>query len=120
MAAQSSSAVKPVPPAESHTTSAHEAAAAAAHLAASAHLIGTDDPALAAFFTAFTRYASPEDLTHYTGPELAALTKRVFALSAKRPSGTPLVAIFAPTLSDPGFARSETIVVAVNDDIPFL
>ena len=75
---------------------------------------------MAAFFTAFTRYASPESLTHYTGSELAALIKRVFTLSAKRPSGTPLIEIFDPSLSDPGFARSETIVVAVNDDIPFL
>src|SRR5215467_10869362 len=119
MAAQSSSAVKPVQ-AESDTKIVHEASEAAAHLAAAAHLIGTDDPALAAFFTAFTRYASPEDLTHYTGPEFAALIKRVFTLWAQRPSGTPLVEIFDPSLSDPGFARSEMIVVAVNDDIPFL
>src|ERR1043165_4640267 len=82
MSAQSSSAVK-TGPAERRTTLPHETAEAAAHLAASAHLIGTDDPALAAFFTAFTRYASPEDLTHYTGPELAALVKRVFTLSAR-------------------------------------
>jgi len=34
-------------------------------------LIGSGDPELAGFFTGFTRYASPEDLIHYTGAELA-------------------------------------------------
>ncbi len=62
----------------------HEAADAAAHLSASAQLIGTGNPALAAFFTAFTRHASPEDLIHFTGAELAALVKQAFERSAKR------------------------------------
>src|SRR5258705_11412426 len=97
-----------------------DAAEAAAHLAVSTHLIGTGDPELAAFFTGFTRYASPEDLIHYTGAELAALVKLVFARTARRAPGTSLVEIFEPGSQDPVFARNETIVVAVNDDIPFL
>jgi hypothetical protein len=65
-----------------------DAAEAAAHLAVSTHLIGTGDPELAAFFTSFARYASPEDLIHYTGAELAALVKLVFARTARRAPGT--------------------------------
>ena len=65
----------------------HEAADASAHLSTSAQLIGTGNPALAAFFVAFTRHASPEDLIRFTGAELAALVKQVFARSAKRTPG---------------------------------
>ena len=97
-----------------------DAAEAAAHLAVSTHLIGTGDPELAAFFTGFARYASPEDLIHYTGAELAALVKLVFARTARRAPGNCLVEIFDPGSRDPVSTRSETIVVAVNDDIPFL
>ncbi len=97
-----------------------DAAEAAAHLAVSTNLIGTVDPELAAFFTAFTRYASPEDLIHYTGAELAALVKLVFARTAQRTPGTSSVEIFEPGSEDSVFTRDETIIVAVNDDIPFL
>src|SRR6516164_4672670 len=96
------------------------AAAAAAHLAASAHLIGTSDPELAGFFTAFTRYASPEDLVHYTGAELAGLIKTAYTKIKTRAPGSSLVEIFDPATEDGAFARAETIVLAVNDDVPFL
>ncbi len=98
----------------------HEAVDAAAHLSASAALIGTENEALFTFFTAFTRHASPEDLIHFTGAELAALVKQVFARSAKRSLGKPLIEVFEPSATDPAFARRETVVLAVNDDIPFL
>ncbi len=97
-----------------------DAAEAAAHLAVSAHLIGTTDAGLAAFFTAFTRYASPEDLIHYTGEELAALVRTVYARLQSRPRGSSLVEIFNPSTDEAPFARPETIVLAVNDDSPFL
>src|SRR5712671_510182 len=97
-----------------------DAADAAAHLAVSAHLIGTGDSELASFFTGFTRYASPEDLIHYTGAELAALVKLVFARTARRSPGASLVEILDPGSHDSVSARNETIIVAVNDDNPFL
>jgi glutamate dehydrogenase len=97
-----------------------DAAEAATHLAASARLIGTSDPELAAFFTAFTRYASPEDLIHYTGAELAALVKTAYAKIKTRVPASSLVEIFDPAAEDGAFARAETIVLAVNDDSPFL
>src|SRR6185503_9310544 len=98
----------------------HEAQDAAAHLATSASLIGTDNKSLAAFFSAFTLRASPEDLVHFTGGELAALVKQVFERSARRSPGKTLIEVFEPSASDPAFARRETVVLAVNDDIPFL
>ena len=98
----------------------HEAVDAAAHLSASAALIGTENETLFTFFTAFTRHASPEDLIHFTGAELAALVKQVFARSAKRSLGKSLIEVFEPSATDPSFARRETVVLAVNDDIPFL
>jgi glutamate dehydrogenase len=97
-----------------------DAGEAGAHLATSAHLIGTEDPDLAGFFTAFTRYASPEDLIHYTAAELAPLVKLVYARSANRRPGVTQIEIFDPSPEIPGFARRETILLAVNDDIPFL
>ena len=97
-----------------------EAVDAAEHVSESAQLIGTGNPALAAFFASFTRHASPEDLVHFTGSELAALVKHAFERSARRVPGKPLIEIFEPSESDPGFARRETVVLAVNDDIPFL
>src|SRR5437868_11762401 len=99
----------------------HDSAEAAAHLAAASHLIGTDDPALSAFFTAFTRYANPEDLIHYTGAELGALVTAIYRHTAVRHPGTPFIDVFDASLEDGAFARlSETIVVAVCDDMPFL
>src|ERR1700704_3284350 len=98
----------------------HESAEAAAHLVASAQLIDGSDPALVEFFAAFTRYASPEDLVHYTGAELAALVKLVFERSATRRPGAPFVAISDPSAENPASAKRETVIVAVNDDMPFL
>ena len=40
--------------------------------------------------------------------------------TARRTPGTSLVEIFDPAAEDSVFTRSETIIVAVNDDIPFL
>src|SRR3569832_1744463 len=97
-----------------------DAAEAATHLAASAHLIGTSDPELAAFFTVFTRYASPEDLIHYTGAALAALIKAAYERLKTRAPGSSLVDIVTPSSHDGAFARAETIVLCANDDMPFL
>ncbi|HYM18270.1 MAG TPA: NAD-glutamate dehydrogenase [Micropepsaceae bacterium] len=99
----------------------HDSEEAAAHLASASHLIGTGDPALASFFTAFTRYANPEDLLHYTGAELAALVKLVCERTALRSPGASIVEVFDPSLEDASFAKlGETILVAVFNDMPFL
>src|SRR5258708_40233785 len=97
-----------------------DAAEAAAHLAVSTQLIGTGDAELAAFFTGFTRSASPEDLIHYSGAELAALGKLAFARTARRVPGTSSGEIFEPGSAGPVLTRNETIILTVNDKIPFL
>jgi len=100
-------------------TPAHHAAAAGAVLASAAHLIGTSDPLLAGFFSAFTRYAVAEDVVRFTGPEFAALVQHVYAISADRKPGTSFVTAFA--LSDvTETTRRETLLVAINEDMPFL
>src|SRR5512146_2664104 len=108
-----------VPHASGAEMSLPDAAEAATHLAASAQAIGGDDPLLAAFFTAFARHAAPEDLVHYSGAELAQLIRRVYELTACRPCGQSLVALFNPWTGDSA-RRNETILLAVNDDVPFL
>ncbi len=100
-------------------SSRNEAAAAAALVSVSTHLLGTDDPALAGFFAAFTRYASPEDLLHYAGNEFAALLRRIFAKVRQRKAGESLIEFF-DSVVDPQLKRGETVLLAVNDDMPFL
>jgi glutamate dehydrogenase len=107
-------------PGEAAAEAGHEAQEAAEHLAASARIIGTDDPDLAGFFTGFTRYASPEDLIRYTGPELASLVMLVFKRAETRAPGTSLITTFTPGDEDPAFGRVETVLLAINDNIPFL
>jgi glutamate dehydrogenase len=93
---------------------------AAARVAASATCLG-GDPQLSVFLTAFMHNAPPEDIVTYSAAELAHLVRRVFERCARRSPGQPLIAVFDPWGDDPQFAgRSETIVLAVNDDMPFL
>jgi glutamate dehydrogenase len=117
MAAQTSSAVV------AHTTSAedaHDHGHGEDYVAEAKRLLSAEGPALTAFFTSFTRHASSEDLTQFTGAELAALVKLIFARTAKRSPGAPMVEIFNPSAEDAAFARHGPVALAVNDDIPFL
>ncbi len=96
-----------------------EAAAAAALVSATAHLLGSSDPELAGFFAAFTRFASPEDLLHYAAAEFAALLRAVFARLKRRKPDESLIELFG-TAREAELKRGETVLVAINDDIPFL
>src|SRR5687767_14066926 len=116
---ENETSVAPVP-GTAPANALEDAAEAAAHLSASAQLIGTEDPGLAGFFAAFTRYASPEDLILYSGSELATLVRLIHARTEVRKPGTSLIETFVPREEDKSFGRSETIVLAVNDDMPFL
>ena len=64
-----------------------ETAAAATLVSATSHLLGTSDLELAGFFASFTRYASPEDLLHYSAAEFGALIRCVFARVTYRRAG---------------------------------
>ena len=87
-------------------------------LASAARLIGTDDPKLSAYFDIFTRNAIPEDILRFSDAELAALVKYVYGKSAERKPGVPLIEIFDP--NEVGFAPSQTVLIAINEDMPFL
>ncbi len=79
-----------------------------------------DDPALLTFFEALYKNAAPEDVTRYAPTELAALTKLVFARAASRKPGETLVALFDPREEAREYVHSESVLIAVNDDRPFL
>ena len=96
-----------------------EAGEAAALVSASSRLVGSSDPELAGFFASVTRYASPEDLLHYSAGEFAALVRHVFAKTRQRRAGESVVDIFDAS-ENPDLKRGETILLAVNDDVPFL
>src|SRR5438105_7297768 len=96
-----------------------EAGEAAALVSASSRLVGSSDPELAGFFASVTRYASPEDLLHYSADELAALVRHVFAKTRPRRGGESLADIL-DTSEKRELNRGETILLAINDDIPFL
>ncbi len=89
---------------------------AAKNIAAAATLLAETPRGLRTFFDAFFKGAAPEDANRYTPEALAALAERVYTLTASRAAEDSLVA-----LSEfPAGAHNETILVAVNDDMPFL
>ncbi|MGC9952915.1 MAG: NAD-glutamate dehydrogenase [Rhizomicrobium sp.] len=78
------------------------------------------DPALLAFFDALYRNAAPEDVTRYAPQEIVALARLVFARAAQHKPGTTLVTLFDPAAETSAYKHNETVLVAVNDDSPFL
>ncbi len=105
-------------PADAAVVAHDDEARSAAALAAAGKMLG--DPGAAAFFRDFYRGAPPEDITRYVPAALAALASRAFELSAARANGETLVTLFDFDAQGPGGARKETILLAVNDDMPFL
>jgi glutamate dehydrogenase len=76
---------------------------------------------LQSFLNALFGGASPEDITRYTPESLGRLAKLVFDASAERKSGETLVRLLPFDAEAPGGGnRHETILVSVNDDMPFL
>ncbi len=89
-------------------------------LAAAAILIKAAEPGLKAFFQAFFRGASPEDVTRYAPESLAALASLVYSRTAQRKPGETSVSIFDFHAQSLASSHNETAFVAVNDDMPFL
>ena len=75
---------------------------------------------LKAFFAALFRGAPPEDITSYAPESLVALAARAFEKSARRKPGETIVDVFPFRAQNRQGERNETILVAVNDDMPFL
>ncbi|HWU24823.1 MAG TPA: NAD-glutamate dehydrogenase, partial [Rhizomicrobium sp.] len=84
--------------------------------AAAATLLKQAPQAERDFFSAFFKDASPEDLCLYTAEALVALAAQIRPLTQTRPIAESKVVLceFAAQ------ARAETLLVAINDDMPFL
>jgi glutamate dehydrogenase len=113
-----SPAARAADPADAAVVAHDDEARATASLAQAAKLL--KDPAQAAFFEAFYRGAPPEDVTRYTPDSLADLAGLAFAQCRTRKPGETLVALLDFNAQGREGARKETVLVAVNDDMPFL
>jgi len=78
------------------------------------------DPALLAFFEALYRNAAPEDINRYTPDALMALARLVLARVSRRKAGESLVDLFNPSHEAKEYGLSECVLVAINNDMPFL
>ncbi|BCW87179.1 NAD-specific glutamate dehydrogenase [Alphaproteobacteria bacterium SO-S41] len=77
-------------------------------------------PAAATFTRAFLATAAPEDVVSFPPETLARLAGLARDLAAARPTGETLVRVFAPETAADGFTYGGAILIAVNDDKPFL
>src|SRR5665213_3138505 len=93
---------------------------AARTIAAARKLLKASDPALIQFFDALFAGAPPEDVARYTAQSLADLAALAFAHSAVRLPGESHVEIVPFTAQSETGGRGESVLVAVNDDSPFL
>jgi glutamate dehydrogenase len=92
----------------------------AERIATAASLFNTAEPGMKAFFDAFYRGAPPEDVLRYAPESLAALASLVYTHTALRKSGETLVTMFDFHAQGRTSSHNETVLVAVNDDMPFL
>jgi glutamate dehydrogenase len=95
-------------------------AVSADKIAVAASQLSASEPGLRAFFEAFFRDASPEDVKRYAPESLAALAGLVYAQTASRKPGETLIVLFDFHAQGPTSSFGETMLVAVNDDMPFL
>src|ERR1700761_4154206 len=85
-------------------------------LAKGAKLAGGDT----AFYDILYRGAAPEDINRYAPEALAALARLVQQRVAARKNGNCLVDLFNPSAEDKTYPTNECVLVAINDDMPFL
>jgi len=88
-------------------------AAACAILKSARHELGS-------FCEEFLSGAPPEDVARYEPASLAALVQAVFERSSVRERGATLVDLFGLNAANGERTASETVLLAVNDDMPFL
>jgi glutamate dehydrogenase len=78
------------------------------------------EPGLAAFFETLYRGAAPDDVNRYAPETLAALARLVYAhFTAHQPGGSEVTLICARD-EDKAYAENDYVLIAVNDDKPFL
>jgi glutamate dehydrogenase len=79
-----------------------------------------DKTGLAPFFAALYRGAPPEDITRYSAESLSAIAELAFQNTVSRKPRETLVQVLAFAANNNGGARQETLLIAANDDRPFL
>jgi glutamate dehydrogenase len=72
------------------------------------------------FFQALFRNAAPDDVNRYTPEGLAALAKIVLSRVAAHKTGESDVTLFCARDEDAAYGENDFLLVAVNDDKPFL
>ncbi|HUJ02901.1 MAG TPA: NAD-glutamate dehydrogenase [Rhizomicrobium sp.] len=95
-------------------------ARAAARLDAALKLLKASEPGVTDFFQSLYRGAPPDDVNRLAPASLAALARLVFDETRRRKQGETLVAIREFRAETGEETRGELILIAVNDDMPFL
>ncbi|HEY1708994.1 MAG TPA: NAD-glutamate dehydrogenase [Rhizomicrobium sp.] len=78
------------------------------------------DAPLTVFFHALYANAMPEDVNRYGAEALAALARLVFTRVSNRKSGESTVTLFNPREETKDYPKNESVLIAANDDMPFL
>ena len=78
------------------------------------------DPELKNFFDTLYSHAAPDDVNRYTSQALVAMARLVFARASGHSTGDSSVALFTARDEDAAYGENDTLIVAVNDDMPFL
>jgi len=87
-------------------------------LAAAAKLVR--EPGLTGFFETLYRGAAPDDVNRYTPEALAALARMVFARLGRHAAGGCEVSLLTGREEDKAYSENDSVLVAINDDKPFL
>jgi glutamate dehydrogenase len=117
MISQKTEAVRSASAANTATTGDY---AAEISVAAACAILKSTRPELGGFCEEFFSGAPPEDVARYEPASLAALVQAVFERSAVRERGVTLVDLFSLNAAHGERTASETVLLAVNDDMPFL
>jgi len=78
------------------------------------------DPAERAFYDALFAHAAPDDVNRYTPEGLVALARLVRARAVRHRPGGSDVHLFCARDEDKAYGENDYLLVAVNDDKPFL
>ncbi len=115
-----SSAAQSRDPADSAEIAQTDEAQAEARIASAAQKLKTIDSEAHAFFQALMKNAAPDDVNRYTPDALVALGRLVFGATQSRAEGESRVVLLAPKEQFPEYGLVEDVLVAINDDMPFL
>jgi len=78
------------------------------------------DPSLVAFLEALTRNAASDDIIRYSPEDLTALAGFALAKATERPAGASVLTLTDAANELSVSVHKETVLVAINDDAPFL